>query len=74
MAEGEFHEAINLAALWDVPVLFCCENNGYAMGTSLASSESQTDLALKAAAYSIAGVGGRRDGRARGATGNAARR
>lgn len=51
VAEGEFHEAMNLAALWDLPVLFCCENNRYAMGTSLESSESQTDLALKAAAY-----------------------
>lgn len=53
MAEGEFHEAMNLAALWEVPVLFCCENNRYAMGTSLETSESQTDLALKAAAYSM---------------------
>jgi pyruvate dehydrogenase E1 component alpha subunit len=53
MAEGEFHEAINLAALWHLPVLFCCENNLYAMGTSLESSESQVDLALKAAAYAI---------------------
>jgi pyruvate dehydrogenase E1 component alpha subunit len=53
MAEGEFHEALNLAALWNVPVLFCCENNRYAMGTSLQSSESQVDLALKAASYSI---------------------
>jgi pyruvate dehydrogenase E1 component alpha subunit len=53
MAEGEFHEAMNLAALWQVPVLFCCENNRYAMGTSLESSESQTDLALKASSYEI---------------------
>lgn len=53
MAEGEFHEAMNLAALWNVPVLFCCENNRYAMGTSLQSSESQTDLALKAASYQM---------------------
>ncbi|MEL6890939.1 MAG: pyruvate dehydrogenase (acetyl-transferring) E1 component subunit alpha [Actinomycetota bacterium] len=53
MAEGEFHEALNLAALWQLPVLFCCENNRYAMGTSLETSESQTDLALKAASYSI---------------------
>lgn len=53
MAEGEFHEALNLAALWELPVLFCCENNRYAMGTSLESSESQVDLALKAAAYAI---------------------
>lgn len=51
VAEGEFHEAMNLAALWRLPVLFCCENNLYAMGTSLASSESQTDLALKASCY-----------------------
>jgi pyruvate dehydrogenase E1 component alpha subunit len=53
MAEGEFHEAMNLAALWNVPVLFCCENNRYAMGTSLVSSESQVDLALKAASYAM---------------------
>lgn len=53
VAEGEFHEAMNLAALWNLPVLFCCENNLYAMGTSLASSESQTDLALKASSYQV---------------------
>lgn len=53
VAEGEFHEAMNLAALWDLPVLFCCENNLYAMGTSLESSESQTDLALKASSYQM---------------------
>ncbi len=52
-AEGEFHESLNLAALWQLPVLFCCENNLYAMGTALARSESQTDLAVKAAAYEI---------------------
>jgi pyruvate dehydrogenase E1 component alpha subunit len=53
MAEGEFHEAMNLAALWRLPVLFACENNLYAMGTSLASSESETNLPLKAAAYEM---------------------
>ncbi len=53
MAEGEFHEALNLAALWDAPVLFCCENNLYAMGTSLRTSESETNLALKAASYEL---------------------
>jgi pyruvate dehydrogenase E1 component alpha subunit len=53
IAEGEFHEAMNLAALWKLPVLFCCENNLYAMGTALARSESETNLALKAAAYEV---------------------
>lgn len=53
VAEGEFHEAMNLAALWRLPVLFCCENNGYAMGTELGRSESQTDLCLKASSYGM---------------------
>ncbi|RNB45154.1 pyruvate dehydrogenase (acetyl-transferring) E1 component subunit alpha [Agromyces tardus] len=53
MAEGEFHESLNLAALWGLPVLFCCENNLYAMGTALDRSESQTDMALKASAYEV---------------------
>ncbi|MGY1735050.1 pyruvate dehydrogenase (acetyl-transferring) E1 component subunit alpha [Geodermatophilus sp. SYSU D00684] len=52
-AEGEFHESLNLAALWQLPVLFCCENNLYAMGSALALTESQTDIALKAAGYEI---------------------
>jgi len=51
VAEGAFHEAMNLAALWDLPVLFCCENNLYAMGTALARSQAATDLALRAAGY-----------------------
>lgn len=53
MAEGEFHEAMNLAALWRLPVMFVCENNRYAMGTALERSESETDLALKASAYEV---------------------
>lgn len=53
VAEGEFHESMNLAALWDLPVLFCCENNLYAMGTALQRSESQTQLTLKAASYEL---------------------
>ncbi len=53
VAEGEFHECMNLAALWDLPVLFCCENNLYAMGTALARSESETDLSLKASSFEM---------------------
>lgn len=54
MAEGAFHESMNLAALWQLPVLFCCENNLYAMGTALSRSQSQTDLCAKATAYKVA--------------------
>jgi pyruvate dehydrogenase E1 component alpha subunit len=53
VAEGEFHESLNLAALWGLPVLFFCENNLYAMGTALGISESETDLHLKAASYKV---------------------
>jgi len=52
-AEGEFHESMNLAALWTLPVVFICENNLYAMGTALARSESQTDIRAKAVAYGM---------------------
>ncbi len=53
VAEGEFHESLNLAALWKLPVLFLCENNLYAMGTTLGRHQSQTDIAKKADAYAI---------------------
>jgi pyruvate dehydrogenase E1 component alpha subunit len=56
IAEGEFHETLNLAALWKLPVLFLCENNLYAMGTALSRSESDTDLCTKAASYNLAAV------------------
>ena len=53
VAEGEFHESLNLASLWQLPVLFICENNYYAMGTALEFSESEVNLSKKAASYRI---------------------
>ncbi len=53
VAEGEFHESLNLAALWNLPILFVCENNRYAMGTALKYTESQTDIHQKAESYNI---------------------
>ena len=53
VAEGEFHESLNLAALWKLPVLFICENNLYAMGTRIDRALSQTDVAAKARVYGI---------------------
>ncbi|MFA5909338.1 MAG: pyruvate dehydrogenase (acetyl-transferring) E1 component subunit alpha [Vicinamibacterales bacterium] len=53
VAEGEFHESMNLAALWKLPVLFVCENNLYAMGTRIERALSQTDLPAKARTYGM---------------------
>lgn len=53
VAEGEFHESLNLAALWKLPVLFLCENNLYAMGTALARHQAQTDISIKARAEGV---------------------
>ena len=53
MAEGVFHESMNLAALWKVPILFLCENNRYAMGTVIERELSSTDLMTRIRSYGI---------------------
>ncbi len=53
VVEGEFHECLNLASLWHLPVLFICENNLYGMGTAIEKALARTDIAAKAAAYGI---------------------
>lgn len=53
VAEGEFHESLNLASLWKLPVLFLCENNLYAMGTALTRHQADPDIARKATAYGM---------------------
>lgn len=45
--------SLNMAVLWQLPILFCCENNRYAMGTALDRAQSQTDLTAKAASYRV---------------------
>lgn len=51
--EGLFHESLNMAALWDLPVIYVCENNGYAISTSTKRSMKLQDVAVRAAAYDI---------------------
>jgi pyruvate dehydrogenase E1 component alpha subunit len=53
VAEGEFHESMNLAALWKLPVLFLCENNLYAMGTRIDRALSPPDVMVKAGSYGM---------------------
>ena len=51
--EGEFHEAMNLSALWKLPVIFLCENNRYAMGTSLERALAETEIWKFGRAYNM---------------------
>ncbi|HEX5506101.1 MAG TPA: thiamine pyrophosphate-dependent dehydrogenase E1 component subunit alpha [Thermomicrobiales bacterium] len=54
--QGTFHEGLNLAAIWKLPVVFVCENNGYAESTPVGYHCSASDIANRAAAYEIPGV------------------
>ncbi|HEY8836561.1 MAG TPA: thiamine pyrophosphate-dependent enzyme [Dehalococcoidia bacterium] len=54
--EGEFHEALNLASLWKLPVIFLCENNLYGMGTALAAASATSELYKFAEAYNMPGA------------------
>ena len=54
--EGAFHEGLNLAAVWQLPAIFVCENNGYAVSTPAKSSVPVKDLADRAKAYSMPSI------------------
>ncbi|MGH7781620.1 MAG: thiamine pyrophosphate-dependent dehydrogenase E1 component subunit alpha [Candidatus Binataceae bacterium] len=56
LAQGAFHEALNLASLWNLPIVFVCENNFQPMGTSVANAVCQEELYRLAAAYKMAGI------------------
>jgi acetoin:2,6-dichlorophenolindophenol oxidoreductase subunit alpha len=54
--QGTFHESLNMGALWKLPVIYLCENNGYAITTSLSRSHAQSNIAARAQAYGVPGV------------------
>ena len=54
--QGTFHESLNMASLWKLPVIYLCENNRYAITTSLESSHAQPNIARRADAYGMPGV------------------
>lgn len=54
--QGTFHESLNMASIWKLPVIYLCENNGYAITTSLLSSHGQPEIAKRAAGYGMPGV------------------
>lgn len=54
--QGTFHESLNMASLWKLPVIYLCENNGYAITTSIERSHGQPDIAKRAGSYGMPGV------------------
>jgi acetoin:2,6-dichlorophenolindophenol oxidoreductase subunit alpha len=55
-SEGTFHESLNIASIWKLPVIYFCENNGYAISTPAHQTVSVTDIAVRAAGYAMPGV------------------
>jgi len=55
-AEGEFHEALNIASVWKLPIVFVCENNQYAANNAVAVQHPRVDIAAHAGAYLMPGV------------------
>lgn len=54
--QGTFHESLNMASLWKLPVIYLCENNGYAITTSIANSHGQPSIVKRAEGYGMPGV------------------
>ncbi len=54
--QSTFHEALNMASVWKLPVIFVCENNGYGISVSQARHQAITDVSVRASAYNIPGV------------------
>src|SRR5690625_1723978 len=54
--EGSFHEALNLAAIWKLPVVFVCENNEYGMSSSIKKMTNIEELSIRAQSYGFPGV------------------
>ena len=74
VAEGAFHEGVNMAAIWNLPVVFVCENNLYGASTHVSKVMRDTNIARRAASYGIRGAAGRRQRRAGGLRGGPDRR
>ncbi len=56
VAEGEFHEALNISSVWKLPIVFVCENNQYAANNAIAVQHPVTDVAVRAASYGLPGL------------------